>query len=135
MPSDGAQLHLVSWLTILVRKCSVTYTVKTLVKYIILDDFMEIPVDTTCALGETFNVTCSPPKDAGTARWVFNGERLITTHPPDGVTPSSFNNLFHLQISCTLARHYITLQCIAVTVTDTVFLEEESSPVTIRVEG
>ena len=106
--------------------------------YVLEGDFVELPVDTTCVLGEAFTITCSPPRDAGTARWMFNGERLFITHPPDGVTPSSFNNLFRLRITFTLARHYITVQCIAVTVTDInrpVVEEEESPPVTIRVEG
>ncbi len=101
-------------------------------------NFEEVPVDTTCVPGQSFAIRCSPPRDAGTARWMFNGERLLITHPPEGVTPTSFNNRFTLTITCTPARHYVTVQCIAVTITDfhvPIIEEEESPPVLIRVEG
>ena len=110
--------------------------------YIIPDSpecsFVEVPVDTTCMLGEPFDIRCSPPRDAGTARWIYNGEDLYITHPPDGITPTSFNNNFRLIITCTPERHYATVQCIAVTVTDInepTIIEEDSPPILIRVEG
>ena len=94
--------------------------------------FEEEPRNTTCVLGQNFLIQCRPPGHAATARWLFGGERLYITHPPPGVNTRSHGNLFELDISCTPARHYLTIQCIAVI---NIGVEEESTPVWIRVRG
>lgn len=91
-------------------------------------------MNTTCILGQSFFVRCTTPRNAVGARWVFNGARLELTHPPDGVTPSSFNEYHKLEVTCIAERHYVTIQCIAIL--DLFAGEEESSPpMTIKVQG
>lgn len=100
--------------------------------FLAVSNFTEVPVNTTCTLGQTFIIQCIPPIYAATASWRLGGEVLLISHPPAGIDPTSRNNVHMLNITCTLNRHYVTVQCIAHIGFDTT---EPSPPVWIRVQG
>ena len=114
---------------------SLNYTMLTTLLSLSLPvgNFTEVPQNTTCVLGQTFSVRCQPPLHSSGARWMYGEERLFVTHPPAGINATSRGILFQLLITCTLERHYITVQCIAIVVLGV--KEEESPAALIRVQG
>ena len=101
-----------------------------------MDDFQEVPADTTCALGESFIIRCRVPPNAVSAHWVFNNTNLSITQLPWGVSVASHGTLFYLNITCIPERHYITIQCIGVIWTgESRPMEILSPPALIKVQG
>ena len=102
----------------------------------VADSFLEDPANSTCILGQIFNIQCRPPFLAATSRWVYNSNKVRFGHLPHGLVPSSSNGVFNMEMTCVPARHFSTIQCIAIFVDrNFVTTEVESQIATVKVQG
>ena len=92
-------------------------------------------MNTTCVLGQSFLFRCRTSPNAIMARWFVNGKHLKAAAPPPGVTLTSFNNLFKLEMTCIVGRHFNTVQCMAVISNEGSIIEERSPFAVLRVQG
>jgi len=100
-----------------------------------LSAFLVDPANTTCTLGTPFFIHCRTPPGAVTSKWVYNNVDILITSPPNGLSPTSSNDLFNIELTCVPARHYATIQCVAIMSISPHLTYEYSQVAIIKVQG